>query len=122
MPYWRISFSCLSKLDTQANRGLSHAHVSNALAFSHFTASWRRSVIELGFKCGHRDKVGESMNTSPVCTTCGERQITYVKPSRMPRFTGTVTGPCATFTKLEPGVVDCAPSGPLKLKDLKESE
>ena len=75
-------------------------------------------AISIRFACNHESALSDSFMTSPVCH-CGERQITYVRPSRPPRFTGACTGPYATYTRLEPGVVDVAPSGPLQIK--KES-
>ena len=75
-------------------------------------------AISIRFACGHESALSDSFMTSPVCQ-CGERQITYVRPSRAPRFTGTCSGPFATMTPMEPGVVDVAPAGPLSLK--KES-
>ena len=56
------------------------------------------------------------MQAVPTCP-CGERQIIGVTPSRPPRFTGTCTGPYATTTALEPGVVNVAPAGPLVCKE-----
>ena len=52
------------------------------------------------------------MNTTPICA-CGERQISLVRPSRPPRFVGTVTGPYAEYKALDPIAVNVAPGGPL---------
>ena len=76
-------------------------------------------MIAIRWKCGHTAMVGDKVSASPVCA-CGERQVTMVNPRRMPRFTGTVLGPCSTFENLDPGTVDVAPSGPLKIKERSE--
>ena len=73
-------------------------------------------MIAIGFKCGHSLSVSDQVNISPVCH-CGETQITSVRPSRMPRFTGTVTGPMAEYKALDPGVVDVTTAGPMRLKE-----
>lgn len=73
-------------------------------------------MIHITYVCGHTTTIGETVNGSPVCA-CGERRIAMVDPRRMPRFTGTVTGPCAEFKALDAGTVDVAPGGPLTLKD-----
>jgi hypothetical protein len=73
-------------------------------------------MIAIRFACGHTLMIGDKAGASPVCA-CGERQVTMVDPRRMPRFTGTVTGPMAEFKALEPGTVNAAPGGALKLKD-----
>lgn len=72
--------------------------------------------INITFACGHSDTFSEQMQVSPRCQ-CGEIQIIRVIPSRMPRFTGTVSGPFATYSRLEPGVVDVAPAGPLRIQE-----
>ena len=72
--------------------------------------------ITIRYRCGHEGQLSDTIPGSPVCH-CGETQITYVRPQRMPRFTGSCTGPYATFTRLDPGVVDVAPAGPLRLKE-----
>lgn len=72
-------------------------------------------MIAVRFKCGHAAMVGDNVSVSPVCA-CGERQITMVNPRRMPRFTGTVTGPVSEYKALEPGTVNVAPGGPLILE------
>lgn len=76
-------------------------------------------MIAIRFKCGHTIMIGDKTDVSPVCD-CGERQITMVDPRRMPRFTGTVTGPMSEFKALEPGTVNVAPGGTLKIKERSE--
>lgn len=73
-------------------------------------------MIKIRFSCGHEGQLSDSIQTTPVCP-CGERQIAFVQPSRPPRFVGTCSGPYAEFKALDPGIVNVAPSGPLKLKD-----
>lgn len=71
--------------------------------------------IRIEFTCGHTTSVGDRVTASPRCD-CGETQVRRAVPSRLPRFTGTCTGPLSDFQALDPGVVDVAPGGPLKLK------
>jgi hypothetical protein len=73
-------------------------------------------MIGIRYVCGHTATISETVNASPVCA-CGERRIAMVDPRRMPRFTGTVTGPVSEYQALEPGTANLAPGGPLKLKD-----
>ena len=73
-------------------------------------------MISIRYKCGHDGQLNEQFNGAPCCP-CGETEIVFVRPSRMPRFTGACTGPYATHTSLEPAVVNVAPSGPLRLKE-----
>jgi len=74
--------------------------------------------IRLVFKCQHSVVIGDGLTAAaPVCVVCGETQIVRTIPTRMPSFTGTVRGPFATTTNLEPGVVNVAPAGPLMLKE-----
>lgn len=76
-------------------------------------------MITIQFACGHEGRLSDAMMTTPICH-CGERQIAVVRPSRPPRFVGTVTGPYAEYQALDPGIVNVAPGGPLKLKDEKQ--
>mgnify|MGYP001558283210 FL=1 len=71
--------------------------------------------IHIGFACGHTISVSDQVNSSPVCH-CGTTQITSVRPTRAPRFTGTCSGPHAEYQALTPGVVNVAPAGPLTIK------
>jgi hypothetical protein len=73
-------------------------------------------MIDIRYKCGHSGQLNEQFNGTPICP-CGETQIVFVKPSRMPRFTGACTGPYAAFAPLEPAVVNVAPAGPLVIKE-----
>lgn len=73
-------------------------------------------AIAIRFKCGHEGLISDSVNMSPICH-CGETQITFVKPSRPPRFTGACTGPYATHSHADPAVVNVAPAGPLRVKE-----
>lgn len=75
------------------------------------------SVIEVRFTCDHALAIGDKSGASPRCTICGETQVRSVKTTRAPRFVGTVLGPCSDYKGLEPGRVNCAPSGPLRLKE-----
>lgn len=74
-------------------------------------------MIRVDFACGHSLAIGDSANAAPRCAACGEVQVRRVTTSRPPRFTGTVTGPYADFKGLDPGVVNVAPAGPLRLKE-----
>lgn len=73
-------------------------------------------MIAIRFACGHAGLISETVHTSPVCA-CGERTIVMVDPRRMPKFTGTVSGPVAEYKALEPGTVNVAPGGSLKIKE-----
>lgn len=73
-------------------------------------------MIRVDFACGHSLAIGDRVDAPPRCSVCGETQVRRAMPDRMPRFTGTVTGPYAQFSALEPGIVDVAPGGPLRLK------
>jgi len=74
--------------------------------------------IRLVFKCQHSVVIGDGLTAAaPVCGVCGETQVVRTIPTRLPSFTGTVRGPCATYTSLEPGIVNVAPAGPLTLKE-----
>lgn len=76
-------------------------------------------MIEIRWKCGHVAQVSDKTAAAPMCQ-CGERQIVAVIPKRQPRFVGTVLGPCSEYKALEPGTVNVAPSGPLKLTERSE--
>lgn len=69
--------------------------------------------IHITFACGTEKAYPESIQTDPVCTHCGTREIAVVRPSRPPRFTGTCTGPHAEYQHLDGAVVNVAPAGPL---------
>lgn len=73
--------------------------------------------VQVLFTCGHGAKLGDTINASPRCVTCGCAEVARSVPSRLPRFTGTCTGPLAEFKALEPGVVNVASAGPLRLKE-----
>ena len=73
-------------------------------------------MIAIRFKCGHTTMISDRVSASPVCA-CGEHTVTMVDPRRMPRFTGTVTGPCSNYKALEPGTVNVAPAGSLTIKE-----
>jgi hypothetical protein len=61
-----------------------------------------RTSIDLRFLCGHTVSMGMGADLSSVaCEQCGERRVSYVNaPS--PSFRGTVSGPHATTTDLDP--------------------
>jgi hypothetical protein len=71
--------------------------------------------IEVRFACGHKSAIGVNVDTAPVCR-CGETRIVRTF-ARAPRFTGAVSGPYAETRAMEPGVVDVAPGGALRLKE-----
>ena len=72
------------------------------------------AMIQVTFRCGHAGTVSETAVTAPVCG-CGETQVVRTV-ARAPRFRGTCTGPYAETVALDPGVVNVAPSGPLRIK------
>lgn len=72
-------------------------------------------MIALRFACGHQGSVGISQVNDPVCPVCGETQIRAVH-TRAPKFRGACSGPYAETAHLDPGVVNVAPKGPLRLK------
>ena len=71
-------------------------------------------MVTVIFTCGHTAQISDKASASPRCR-CGCAQVARAIPSRLPRFTGTVTGPLAEFKALDPGVVNVASAGPLKL-------
>lgn len=73
-------------------------------------------MIDIRYTCGHTATMSDMAAAAPVCS-CGERQIVMVHPRRLPRFVGTVTGPYAEFKALDPGTVNVAPGGSLKIKE-----
>lgn len=73
-------------------------------------------MIALVYRCGHSAMVSDRATGAPRCHICGETQVRYVTPARAPHFTGTVTGPHADYAPLEPGTVNVAPGGPLRIK------
>ena len=73
--------------------------------------------IQLVFTCGHTAQIGDRADSSPRCAACGCVQVARAISSRLPRFTGTCTGPLAEFKALDPGVVNVAPGGPLTIKE-----
>ena len=76
------------------------------------------SGIRVRFACGHEGRVSETVTTTPVCV-CGETRVVRTM-ARAPRFTGACSGPYAEMTAVEPGMVNMATAGPLKLKEQKE--
>jgi len=68
------------------------------------------------FACGHTLAIGENPQAPPVCAECGERQITRTV-CRPPVFRGVATGPYCMTQAMEPGVVNVATAGPLRLKE-----
>lgn len=76
-------------------------------------------MIEVRFRCGHSAQLGDATTGSPRCQ-CGETQVTFVKPSRQPRFSGVATGPYAEYKAVDPAVVNVATAGPLRLKERSE--
>jgi len=71
-------------------------------------------MIRVRFKCGHEGGVSESVEQPPVCG-CGEREIVRTF-ARAPHFRGTVSGPYCETVAVDPGTVNVATSGPLKIK------
>jgi len=65
--------------------------------------------IRVTFKCGHGQAWAEG-DATPVCATCGERQIGRVK-APAPRFSGACVGPTATTTALGPVAVSFGAKG-----------
>ena len=74
--------------------------------------------IRVRWACGHEAAASDNADASPICG-CGETRIVRTF-ARAPRFIGACTGPYAVTQTMEPGVVDLAPKGPLRLK--KEAE
>jgi DNA-directed RNA polymerase subunit RPC12/RpoP len=77
-------------------------------------------MIDIRYKCGTAGQLNEQFNGTPVCPHCGTTEIVFVKPPRMPRFTGACTGPYATHSHADPAVVNVAPAGPLVIKEGKQ--
>lgn len=75
------------------------------------------SMIAVTFECGIRSEYSDQMQISPRCSHCGTTKIASVRTSRPPRFTGVASGPLCEYKPLEPGVVDVAPAGPLRIKE-----
>jgi hypothetical protein len=71
--------------------------------------------IAVRFACGHQTTVGANADTPPTCG-CGETRIVRVA-ARAPRFTGACSGPYCETQAIEPGVVNVAPGGTLRLKE-----
>ena len=72
-------------------------------------------MIKVTFACGHTLNIGENPQAAPVCV-CGESRITRTK-SRPPIFRGVATGPYTETKAMDPGVVNVASAGPLRLKE-----
>ena len=75
-------------------------------------------MIRVRFACGHEGQVSETVDAPPVCTQCGERTVMRTH-ARAPRFRGACSGPYAETMAIEPGVVNVAPGGPLKIAQEK---
>lgn len=75
--------------------------------------------IRIRFACGHEGLIKGDPTSAPICP-CGETRIarTFARP---PRFSGACSGPYAITSAVEPGTVNVAPQGALKLK-AQESE
>jgi hypothetical protein len=71
-------------------------------------------MITVRFKCGHGGQVSETADSAPVCQICGETQVTRTV-ARAPHFRGTCSGPYAETVALDPGIVNVAPGGALKI-------
>ena len=56
-------------------------------------------MIPITFACGHRFSLDASVQTPPVCPTCGEHRVSRVT-APAPRFTGCCSGPSAETTAL----------------------
>ena len=74
--------------------------------------------IQVTFACGHKGSVGVNSDSVPTCP-CGETRIVRTQ-ARAPRFVGACSGPYCETQALEPGVVNVAPGGSLKLKVQQE--
>lgn len=59
--------------------------------------------------------MSETADSPPVCPQCGERTVARTF-ARAPRFRGACSGPYAETVAVEPGVVNVATAGPLRLK------
>lgn len=71
-------------------------------------------MIRVRFKCGHEGSVSETVDAPPVCQTCGEMTVTRTQ-ARAPRFRGACSGPYAETVAIDPGIVNVAPGGPLRI-------
>ena len=71
--------------------------------------------MQVIFRCGTSQKVDPDKTPSPICGHCGTHVIARVEGARMPRFTGTCTGPYADTKRLDPIAVNLAQT-PLVLK------
>lgn len=74
------------------------------------------ALITLRFACGHTTTVTATATSAPLCVVCGESRVQSVQ-TPPPRFTGACRGPYAETTAVEPGIVNVAPAGPLRLKE-----
>ena len=72
-------------------------------------------MIRLTFGCGHSSTIDEKA-TSASCPICGNRHVMRVF-ARPPQFIGACSGPYAESKAVEPGIVNVAAKGPLRLKD-----
>ena len=75
-------------------------------------------MISVTFACGHKGSVGMNVASAPTCP-CGETRIVRTQ-ARAPRFVGACSGPYCETKALEPGTVNVAPGGSLKLKVQQE--
>ena len=73
-------------------------------------------MIKIRFACGHEAPISPTATTAPLCLVCGEHRVQSVK-APPPRFTGACSGPYAATKAVEPGIVNVAPGGPLRLKE-----
>ncbi len=74
-------------------------------------------MIRVQFACGHGVELPVNHVGAPVCPHCHETRIAAVF-APAPRFTGTVSGPCATTKELSPATVSLsATTLPLKRND-----
>ena len=73
-------------------------------------------MIRVRYICGHEALLSPTATSAPLCH-CGEHRVRAVT-SPAPRFTGACRGPYAETKAVEPGIVNVAPGGPLKLKEL----
>jgi hypothetical protein len=73
-------------------------------------------AVSVRFACGHEGSLSERDEAIPVCTVCGESQVTRTT-ARAPRFVGVATGPFCETRALEAIPVNLAPKGALVVKE-----
>lgn len=56
--------------------------------------------IYVRFACGHRFALDASVNSAPICPTCGETRVSRTS-APAPRFSGFCVGPSAETKMLE---------------------